>query len=97
MGAHPHQAVARIESLQGGEYQLTYSLGNLLVRSDDRARLGRPARAAVVGAGNLRYAPDPCSQSVRAGWSGGAKAGDADELNLEANSGDSTLARLRHD
>jgi poly-gamma-glutamate synthesis protein (capsule biosynthesis protein) len=30
IGAHPHQAAARIESLQGGEYQLTYSLGNLL-------------------------------------------------------------------
>ena len=30
IGAHPHQAAARIEALQGGEYQLTYSLGNLL-------------------------------------------------------------------
>jgi AmmeMemoRadiSam system protein B len=30
IGAHPHQAAARIEALEGGEYQLTYSLGNLL-------------------------------------------------------------------
>jgi poly-gamma-glutamate capsule biosynthesis protein CapA/YwtB (metallophosphatase superfamily) len=30
IGAHPHQAAARIEAPQGGEYQLTYSLGNLL-------------------------------------------------------------------
>jgi AmmeMemoRadiSam system protein B len=30
VGAHSHQAVPRIEAMQGGEYQLTYSLGNLL-------------------------------------------------------------------
>jgi poly-gamma-glutamate synthesis protein (capsule biosynthesis protein) len=30
VGAHSHQAVSRIEAMQGGEYQLTYSLGNLL-------------------------------------------------------------------
>jgi AmmeMemoRadiSam system protein B len=30
VGAHPHQASDRIEVLQGGEYQLTYSLGNFL-------------------------------------------------------------------
>ncbi len=30
VGAHPHQAVAGIEAPQGGEYQLTFSLGNLL-------------------------------------------------------------------
>ena len=30
IGAHPHQAATRIEALQGGEYMLTYSLGNLL-------------------------------------------------------------------
>jgi AmmeMemoRadiSam system protein B len=30
VGAHPHQAATRIKALQGGEYQLTYSLGNLL-------------------------------------------------------------------
>jgi AmmeMemoRadiSam system protein B len=30
VGAHPHQAAPRIEAMQGGEYQLTYSLGNLL-------------------------------------------------------------------
>jgi AmmeMemoRadiSam system protein B len=35
VGAHPHQASSRIEALQGGEYQLTYSLGNLLF--DQRA------------------------------------------------------------
>jgi poly-gamma-glutamate synthesis protein (capsule biosynthesis protein) len=30
VGAHPHLAAPRIEAMQGGEYQLTYSLGNLL-------------------------------------------------------------------
>ena len=30
VGAHPHQAVSGIEAPQGGEYQLTYSLGNFL-------------------------------------------------------------------
>jgi AmmeMemoRadiSam system protein B len=30
VGAHPHRAAQRIEAMQGGEYQLTYSLGNLL-------------------------------------------------------------------
>jgi poly-gamma-glutamate synthesis protein (capsule biosynthesis protein) len=30
IGAHPHHAAAHIEAMQGGEYQLTYSLGNLL-------------------------------------------------------------------
>jgi poly-gamma-glutamate synthesis protein (capsule biosynthesis protein) len=30
VGAHSHQAVSRIEAMQGGEYQITYSLGNLL-------------------------------------------------------------------
>jgi AmmeMemoRadiSam system protein B len=30
VGAHPHRAVERIEAPQGGEYQLTYSLGNFL-------------------------------------------------------------------
>lgn len=30
VGAHPHRAASHIEAMQGGEYQLTYSLGNLL-------------------------------------------------------------------
>jgi poly-gamma-glutamate synthesis protein (capsule biosynthesis protein) len=30
VGAHSHQAAAKIEVAQGGEYQLTYSLGNFL-------------------------------------------------------------------
>jgi AmmeMemoRadiSam system protein B len=30
IGAHPHRAAIKIEARQGGEYQLTYSLGNLL-------------------------------------------------------------------
>jgi AmmeMemoRadiSam system protein B len=30
VGAHSHQAAPRIEALQGGEYALTYSLGNFL-------------------------------------------------------------------
>jgi AmmeMemoRadiSam system protein B len=30
IGAHSHQAAARIEAMQGGEYQLTFSLGNFL-------------------------------------------------------------------
>jgi AmmeMemoRadiSam system protein B len=30
VGAHSHQAAPRIEAMQGGEYQLIYSLGNLL-------------------------------------------------------------------
>lgn len=30
IGAHPHRAAEAIEAMQGGEYQLTYSLGNLL-------------------------------------------------------------------
>jgi AmmeMemoRadiSam system protein B len=30
VGAHSHQAAPRIEAMQGGEYQLTFSLGNFL-------------------------------------------------------------------
>jgi AmmeMemoRadiSam system protein B len=30
IGAHPHQASARVEAVRGGEYALAYSLGNLL-------------------------------------------------------------------
>jgi poly-gamma-glutamate synthesis protein (capsule biosynthesis protein) len=30
VGTHSHRASAQIEALQGGEYQLTFSLGNLL-------------------------------------------------------------------
>jgi poly-gamma-glutamate capsule biosynthesis protein CapA/YwtB (metallophosphatase superfamily) len=30
IGAHSHQAATRIEAVQGGEYQIAFSLGNLL-------------------------------------------------------------------
>jgi poly-gamma-glutamate synthesis protein (capsule biosynthesis protein) len=30
IGAHPHRAARGIKAMQGGEYLLTYSLGNLL-------------------------------------------------------------------
>jgi AmmeMemoRadiSam system protein B len=30
VGAHPHRSTSAIEAKQGGEYQMTYSLGNLL-------------------------------------------------------------------
>ena len=38
IGAHSHQAVAGIEALQGGEFQMVFSLGNLLFdQKGDRA------------------------------------------------------------
>jgi poly-gamma-glutamate capsule biosynthesis protein CapA/YwtB (metallophosphatase superfamily) len=38
VGAHTHEASAGVEAMQGGEYQLTFSLGNLLFdQRGDRA------------------------------------------------------------
>jgi AmmeMemoRadiSam system protein B len=38
IGAHSHQAAANIEAMQGGEFQMVYSLGNLLFdQKSDRA------------------------------------------------------------
>jgi len=38
VGAHSHQAAASIDALQGGEFQATFSLGNLLFdQKSDRA------------------------------------------------------------
>ncbi len=54
IGAHPHQAAARIELLQGGEYQLTYSLGNLLF--DQTAGRGSGALLEVRSFGQGTYA-----------------------------------------
>jgi poly-gamma-glutamate capsule biosynthesis protein CapA/YwtB (metallophosphatase superfamily) len=65
VGAHPHRAVERIEAPQGGEYQITYSLGNLLF--DQTASRGSGAllelRAFKQGTFASRLVPIASSQS----------------------------------
>ena len=61
IGAHPHQAASRIEAMQGGEYELAYSLGNLLF--DQTAERGSGAllelRAFRQGTYATRLIPIP--------------------------------------
>jgi AmmeMemoRadiSam system protein B len=61
VGAHPHRATLGIEAMQGGEYQLAYSLGNLLF--DQAADRGSGAllelRAFKQGTYATRLIPIP--------------------------------------
>jgi AmmeMemoRadiSam system protein B len=61
VGAHSHHAAPRIEAMQGGEYQMTFSLGNLLF--DQKADRGSGAllelRAFTQGTYAARLIPAP--------------------------------------
>lgn len=61
VGAHSHQAAPRIEAMQGGEYQLTYSLGNLLFdqKSDRSSSALLELRAFKQGTYAMRLIPMP--------------------------------------
>jgi AmmeMemoRadiSam system protein B len=61
VGAHSHQAAPRIEAMQGGEYQLTYSLGNLLFdqRGDRSSSALIELRAFKQGTYAARLIPMP--------------------------------------
>jgi hypothetical protein len=65
VGAHSHRAAARIDAPQGGEFQMVFSLGNLLF--DQR---GDRASAALLelrlfGPGDIRRAAGAAAEPVR--------------------------------
>jgi poly-gamma-glutamate capsule biosynthesis protein CapA/YwtB (metallophosphatase superfamily) len=51
VGAHSHQAAPRIEAPQGGEYQMTYSLGNLLFDQKSERSSGALLELRTFGQG----------------------------------------------
>ncbi len=59
VGAHSHQASARIAAPQGGEYQLTYSLGNLLFDQNAGSGALLELRAFKQGTYATRLIPVP--------------------------------------
>ena len=61
VGAHPHQAATRIEAMQGGEYALSYSLGNLLFDQTANRSSGAllEVRAFRQGTYAMRLIPIP--------------------------------------
>lgn len=83
VGAHSHRATARIEAMQGGEFQMVFSLGNLLFdqRSDRASSALLELRLFKQGTLATRLVPLPnlfelaAAEAVRA-----AKAKDTGQL-----------------
>ena len=61
VGAHSHQAAPGIEAMQGGEYQVTYSLGNFLFdqKSERSSSALLELRAFKQGTYAVRLIPSP--------------------------------------